>query len=209
MNGITPAQTQTTQSAQGTNAASGGRKLNDTTAAYLTELKQKHPDVNITIASFANEKQFDSYIFGCSGNNNLVIAPNILDKMATDPAAAAKYERVFSDLKDLDKYMKEYEKNDNAIVYASGAKIDQNGKVSFWGISGDREPRINPGTVFKDKIQKQIAETQEKDRVDKSQDKKRLEKAESTQKLLEQISASAQGVVPTAASGENVLDIRV
>lgn len=210
MNGITSAaQAQPMQNTQTSKAVSGGRGLNDTTAAYLAELKQKHPDVNITIASFANEKQFDSYIFGCSGNNNLVIAPNILDKMATDPAAAEKYERVFSDLKDLDKYMTEYEKNNNAIVYASGAKIDSNGKVSFWGIGGDREPRENPGTVFKEKIQKQITEMREKDRTDKAQDKKRLEKAESLQKLMEQIGASARPAAPTAASGESALDIRV
>ena len=61
---------------------------------YLNGLKEKYPDVNITVADFKNGKQEDAYIFGSSGGNNIVIASNIIEKMASDPAAAMAFARV-------------------------------------------------------------------------------------------------------------------
>ena len=37
------------------------------TQEYLNELKEKYPDVNITVADFNREKQSDAYMLGTKG----------------------------------------------------------------------------------------------------------------------------------------------
>lgn len=55
-------------------------------------------------------------------------------------------------------------------LLASGTVIDKNGKVSYWCIGKKKEAVENPGTVYKEKVQKQLEE--------KRAEKKEKEKAE-------------------------------
>ena len=74
--------------------ANGSSTLNVDSQAYLNSLKEKYPDVNITVADFKNGKQEDAYMLGSRGYNNIAVSSSIVEKMAKDPAAAAKYEKV-------------------------------------------------------------------------------------------------------------------
>ncbi len=81
-------------------------ELNRTTQDYLSELKQKYPDVNITVADFSNLEQRKAYMFSCSGSNNIAISSNIIEKMASDPETAAKYEKVIAEVPGLGENLK-------------------------------------------------------------------------------------------------------
>ena len=180
--------------AAATNAASakGSSEANRTTQEYLTELKQKYPDVNITVADFSNIEQRKSYMFSCSGYSNVAISSKIIEKMASDPAIAAKYEKVIADApKQGEDFKKRCEAN-NTILYACGTVIDKDGKVTYWGIGGDKEPRENPGTVYKEKVQKQLAEKREKKKKEEKLKEKRLEQAETAEQLLEKMKAASK-----------------
>ena len=142
-----------------------------TTQDYLNNLRKKYSDVNITVVDFKSEKQELSYMFGCNGGNNLAISSSIIAKMANDPAVAAKYEKVIADIPNHGKEVKEkIESEPGCKVYASGVKIDKDGKVTYWIVGG--KSGEGPGT--KEKMQKMLEE--------KRAEKKKQEKAETARK---------------------------
>ena len=173
----------------GTKGSSG---LSETAQDYLSELRQKYPDVNITVADFSNLEQRKAYMFSCSGYNNVAISSKIVERMASDPATAAKYEKVIAETPEQgEKFVKDCEAR-NTVVYAQGVVIDKDGKVTYWAIGGDKEPRENPGTVFKEKIQKQLEEKRAKKKEEEKLKEKRLEQAETAERLLEKLKAGSQ-----------------
>ena len=78
--------------------AKGSSGLSETAQSYLSDLKQKYSDVNITVADFNSEKQSDAYMLGSRGYNNVAISASVVERMATDPQTAEKYEKVVSDM---------------------------------------------------------------------------------------------------------------
>ncbi|MCI8710599.1 MAG: hypothetical protein HFG98_13990, partial [Dorea sp.] len=63
--------------------ANGSNTLNGDSQAYLNSLKEKYPDVNITVADFKNGKQEDAYMLGSRGYNNIAVSSSIVEKMAS------------------------------------------------------------------------------------------------------------------------------
>ena len=174
----------------------GSSELNRTTQDYLNELKQKYPDVNITVADFSNLEQRKAYMFSCSGYNNIAISSNIIEKMASDPEAAAKYEKVIAEVPGFgEKFKKEIEAAGGEQI-ACGTVIDKNGKVTYWGIS-KAKPVENPGTVYKEKMQKQLEEKRAKKKEEEKLQEKRLEQAETAEQLLEKLKADDIAVTAT------------
>ena len=166
-----------------------------TTDEYLSALRKKYPNVNITVADFSNIAQRKSYMFGCSGCNNIAISSSILEKMASDPATAAKYEKTIAEVPDLgERFKKEIEAMGGEQI-ACGTVIDKTGKITYWGIS-KAKPVENPGTVYKEKVQKQLKEKHEekikqekeeknkKKEIQEKQQEIRMAKADSEEELL-------------------------
>ena len=167
--------------------ANGSSSLNGDSQAYLNSLKEKYPDVNITVADFKNGKQEDAYMLGSRGYNNIAVSSSIVEKMASDPAVAAKYEKVFAEMSDNSERIEKFARENNDEILSAGALIDKNGKVSYWMVGRSRDTMENPGTVYKEKVQKQIAEKRAKKKEEEALKEKKLAKAESVEKLMEQI----------------------
>lgn len=160
-----------------TNDANSTETVNQSSKDYLNNLRQKYSDVNITVVDFKSEKQELNYMLGCSGGNNLAISQSVIDKMAKDPAVAAKYEKVIADIPDTAKEMKELtESRPGSKLIASGVKVDKDGNITYWGVSS----RIGEGPGTKEKMQKMLEEK----RVEKRKQQK-LEAAKQ-EKLREQ-----------------------
>ncbi|MBD5549277.1 MAG: hypothetical protein HDQ97_18140 [Lachnospiraceae bacterium] len=171
-----------TYAADRTNGSSGASgNMQD----YLKGLKEKYPDVNITVADFKNGKQEDAYMLGSRGYNNVAISASIVEKMSKDPAAAVKYEKVISDMTGNADRIEKFAKENNDEILGAGVVIDKNGKVSYWMVGRSKDKIENPGTVYKQKVQKQIEEKRAKKKEEEALKKKRLEKAETLEKLLE------------------------
>ena len=167
--------------------ANGSSSLNGDSQAYLNSLKERYPDVNITVADFKNGKQEDAYMLGSRGYNNIAVSSSIVEKMASDPAVAAKYEKVFAEMSDNSERIEKFARENNDEILSAGALIDKNGKVSYWMVGRSRDTMENPGTVYKEKVQKQIAEKRAKKKEEEALKEKKLAKAESVEKLMEQI----------------------
>ena len=176
-----------------TNTYAAGRANESSTTSstqnYLKELKEKYPGVNITVADFNSEKQSDAYMLGSRGYNNIAVSSSIIEKMASDPAAAAKYEKVFAEMSGNAGRVEKFARENNDEILGAGAVIDKNGKISYWMVGRSKDKMENPGTVYKDKIQKQIAEKRAKRKEEEEFQEKKLAKAESLEKMLEKMKA--------------------
>ena len=190
--------------------ANGSSSLNGDSQAYLNSLKEKYPDVNITVADFKNGKQEDAYMLGNSGYNNIAVSSSIVEKMASDPAAAAKYEKVFAEMSGNSERIEKFARENNDEILGAGALIDKNGKVSYWMVGRSRDTMENPGTVYKEKVQKQIAEKRAKKKEEENLKEKKLAKAESVEKLMEQAKAESSQPVKVQEEGKGAkLDLTI
>ena len=172
-----------------TNTSVAGRANESSTQTYLKELKEKYPGVNITVADFNSEKQSDAYMLGSRGYNNIAVSSGIIEKMASDPAAAAKYEKVFAEMSGNAERVEKFARENNDEILGAGAVIDKNGKISYWMVGRSKDKMENPGTVYKEKIHKQIAEKRAKRKEEEEFQEKKLAKAESLEKMLEKMKA--------------------
>ena len=190
--------------------ANGSSSLNGDSQAYLNSLKEKYPDVNITVADFKNGKQEDAYMLGSRGYNNIAVSSSIVEKMAKDPAAAAKYEKVFAEMSGNSERIEKFARENNDEILSAGALIDKNGKVSYWMVGRSRDTMENPGTVYKEKVQKQIAEKRAKKKEEENLKEKKLAKAESVEKLMEQAKAESSQPVKVQEEGKGAkLDLTI
>ena len=190
--------------------ANGSSTLNGDSQAYLNSLKEKYPDVNITVADFKNGKQEDAYMLGSRGYNNIAVSSSIVEKMASDPAVAAKYEKVFAEMSGNSERIEKFARENNDEILSAGALIDKNGKVSYWMVGRSRNTMENPGTVYKEKVQKQIAEKRAKKKEEEALKEKKLAKAESVEKLMEQIKAGTSQPVKLQEEGKGAqLDLTI
>ena len=188
----------------------GNSSLNGDSQAYLNSLKEKYPDVNITVVDFKNGKQEDAYMLGSRGYNNTAVSPGIVEKMAKDPAAAAKYEKVFAEMSGNSERIEKFARENNEEILSVGALIDKNGKVSYWMVGRSKDTMENPGTVYKEKVQKQIAEKRAKKKEEEALKEKKLAKAESVEKLMEQIKAGTSQPVKVQEEGKGAqLDLTI
>lgn len=190
--------------------ANGSSSLNGDSQAYLNSLKEKYPDVSITVADFKNGKQEDSYMLGSRGYNNIAVSSSIIEKMASDPAAAAKYEKVFAEMSGNSERIEKFARENNDEILSAGALIDKNGKVSYWMVGRSKDTMENPGTVYKEKVQKQIEEKRAKKKEEEAIKEKKLAKAESVEKLMEQIKAGTSQSVKVQEEGKGAqLDLTI
>ena len=190
--------------------ANGNSSLNGDSQAYLNSLKEKYPDVSITVADFKNGKQEDSYMLGSRGYNNIAVSSSIIEKMASDPAAAAKYEKIFAEMSGNSERVEKFAKENNQEILGAGAIIDKNGEVSYWMAGRSKDTMENPGTVYKEKVQKQIAEKRAKKKEEEAIKEKKLAKAESVEKLMEQIKAGISRPVKVQEEGKGAqLDLTI
>ena len=190
--------------------ANGSSTLNGDSRAYLNSLKEKYPDVNITVADFKNGKQEDAYMFGSSGGNNIVIASNIIEQMASAPAAAAKYEKYIAEVPESAKIMKDgIEAHGNEMV-ACGTAIDKNGKVTYWSISRHKPSKESQSVSYKKTLQEQLEEKRAKKKEEEALKEKKLAKAESVEKLMEQIKAGTSQPAKMQEEGKGAqLDLTI
>lgn len=153
------------------------------TQSYMDELQKDNPGVNISIGKIS-DSQFRKYAMSKIGTyNSVLIASNVAERMAQDPAYAAKYERAIKQLpKDTETMRKNTDSNDGVTetkLLATGMIIDENGEIAYWAV-------VYSGPTTKE-LQK---EREEKIAENKEENKKQqihIEKAKTEAELLEKI----------------------
>ena len=167
------------------NDANSTETVSQSSKDYLNNLRQKYSDVNITVVDFKSEKQELNYMLGCSGGNNLAISQSVIDKMAKDPAVAAKYEKIISEIPGLEEETKAEVEATGGKYIASGVCVDKDGKVTYW-IVGSKSGE-GPGT--KEKMQKMLEEKRVEKRKQQKLEAAKKEKLEEQERLEEKRAA--------------------
>lgn len=105
---------------------------------YTEYLKLKY--VNVMIKSVdKDQKSMDTLGAGTCGTGNIVIAPNILDKMVNDPEKAAYYEKKIQYLFDSLPMHEAQLATGGFEIHSRGMVIHPDGTVTYY-ISGDLTP---------------------------------------------------------------------
>lgn len=140
-----PRKTGKTGSLSGTEKAKGtqGAEKADISKAdaYREYLKEKFGCVLAVKNVGKDQKSFDALGAGTAGTGNVVIAPNILEKMTNDSEKAAYYEEKIQHYFDsLPRYQAELSAMGHEI-HSSGIVIHEDGTVTHY-ICGDLKPEV-------------------------------------------------------------------
>ena len=155
--------------------------VKQTSQDYLKSLKEKYPDVNITVGKGTTAKNFKNYMLGSSGTNNIYIEDNILRKMASDPKVASKYEKVIGDVVKNGEECKKAIENQGHQCLACGTQIDGNGRVTYWSVGYNPNAEKHNAEI---RAERQKSEQKVKDRIEASREyrKEQAEKIEENHK---------------------------
>ena len=200
-------QTKETKSANEAAKASETRKTESAqqnTQDYLKSLKEKYPDVNITVGKGTTAKSFMNYMLGSSGTNNIYIEDNILQKMASDPEVASKYEKVIGNVvKDGEEIKKGIESHGHQCL-ACGTQIDGNGRVSYWGVSYNPNAGKHNAEI---RAERQKSEQKIKDSIEASRQKRKEQSERIEEKQAERRAEEKEQKKLLLAKGDSVDDV--
>lgn len=121
--------------------------------AYTKYLKSRFGNVMIQDVG-KDQKSMDALGTNTSGHNNVVIAPNILEKMATDPKKAAYYEnKIQIGLDGFQKCQAELSLMGHEI-HSYGVVVHSDGTVHTY-VCGDLKPEVRAKIEAKIKVEQE------------------------------------------------------
>lgn len=129
--------------------------------AYQKYLEQKYGSITVRSVG-SDQRSMDGLGTGTYGMNNIVIAPEILEKMANDPQKAAHYEKIIDDFFASQPMVKAQMAAGGFEIQSYGVVIHPDGTANYY-VCGDVSPEK------KAKIEAQMkAEDEEKGKKKKA-----------------------------------------
>lgn len=117
----------------------------------MNYLKENYKHINFSFVSFDNNSQIGQYGSTKKGNNNVTISPELLEKMSTDEDVKNHVENI---LRHLSSYQKSAQTGaflkDKELV-SMGLVIDDDGKVSMWTATKERDKEKIYPTYWRDR----------------------------------------------------------
>lgn len=123
-----------TQQLQKTGEAADTSKVE----AYQKYLEQKYGSVTVRSVG-SDQRSMDGLGTGTYGMNNIVIAPEILEKMANDPQKAAHYEKIIDDFFASQPMVKAQMAAGGFEIQSYGVVIHPDGTANYY-VCGDVSP---------------------------------------------------------------------
>lgn len=166
-------------------------KLSETAQNYLEKLKEKYPDMDFIISDFSSDEEADSLLAKGKGKYNVLITPDLLERMAADENVAAEYEGIIEQSVSDIETAKEKLGEDADMVESYGITVNADGEVSIRarlieGMLGDGEDRTVKATTIDELLGKlnEIREAQAEKLAEIRA--KRTEKAEKAEEKKEE-----------------------
>ena len=171
---------------------------------YLTELNKRPSSLNIMVGGVNRNYRSGNY----PDKVDVMIAPSILTKMASDPKEAQKYEKMLSDIPMCEKWANSAIKGitGNEVKYRQ-VWIDENGNMGSFSISGpskkqqkiDAQRKENEQKTFEERLEK----AREKSKEKAAQLEERIEKRKAASYKAKKLLAEK---LENAGNGEIYLD---
>ena len=105
--------------------------LSEKAQDYLEKLKKKYGNMDFIIADYSTDEEADRLLSKGKGEYNVLITPDLLEKMAADESAAAEYEAKIDESVDNIKAIEEGLGDDADMIDKIGITIDSDGNVSL------------------------------------------------------------------------------
>lgn len=117
---------------------------------YLGKLKEMYPDYDFIIADYETDEDASRLLSRGKGEINVLITPDLLEKMATDETTRAKYENIIAGAADQFDEIKENLTDDaKSMVKSLGITIDSDGNVNFFAKLFGKERDEDGGKTIK------------------------------------------------------------
>lgn len=105
--------------------------LSKTAQDYLEKLRKKYGNMDFIVADFSSDEEADKLLGKGKGEYNVLITPDLLEKMAADESVAAEYEGLIDQSVESIDGIKEGLGEDADMVEKYGVTIDRDGNVSL------------------------------------------------------------------------------
>ncbi|MDE7416381.1 MAG: hypothetical protein K2N44_08775 [Lachnospiraceae bacterium] len=164
------------------NGVQEGIELSDAAKNLLAELREKYGDMEFAVAQWSTDEEQDYYASLSDKAYSVLINPELLEKMATDPAAREEYEAIISGAGDKFDTLKEELGEDADKVKGFSITMDKDGSVSYAvKLLKDME---ESSRVDKKTEQERIEEKRaEKKKAEKERQEKVVQKKQETEKV--------------------------
>lgn len=106
-------------------------QLSETAQNYLEKLKKKYGNMDFIIADYSTDEEADRLLSKGKGEYNVLITPDLLEKMAADESVAAEYEARLEESVENIKAVEEGLGDDADMIDKIGITIDSEGNVSL------------------------------------------------------------------------------
>ena len=112
-------------------AGEKAQELSKTAQDYLAKLKKENPNLDFIISDYSTDEEADALLAKGKGEYNVLITPDLLEKMAADEEVAAEYEGIIhSSIADI-KSAKEQLADDADMVEKFGVSVNSDGEVTY------------------------------------------------------------------------------
>lgn len=169
------------------NGVQEGIELSDAAKNLLAELREKYGDMDFAVAQWSSDDEQEYYAGLTDKEYSVLINPELLEKMATDPAAREEYEAIISGAGDKFDTLKEELGEDADKVKGFSITMDKDGSVSYAvKLLKDMEESSRTGNkTEQERIEEKRAEKKkaEKDKAEKEQEERVVQKKQETEKV--------------------------
>ena len=162
-----------------------GIELSDSAKNLLAELREKYGNMDIAVAEWSTDEEQDHYASLATKDYSVLINPELLEKMASDPSAREEYEAILSGVGEKYDTLKEELGEDADKIEGFTITLDKDGKVSY------------AVKLLKDMTENSKAEEKRQERLEekraekKKAEKEQLEKVTQKKKETEKIQADS------------------
>ncbi|MGN0588389.1 MAG: DUF6033 family protein, partial [Ruminiclostridium sp.] len=106
-------------------------KISKAAQDYLKKLKDKYPDMDFIISDYSSDEEADSLLAKGKGKYNVLITPDLLERMAADESVAAEYEgKIEQSVQDIET-VKEELGEDADMIKSFNITVSSDGEVSI------------------------------------------------------------------------------
>ncbi len=193
-------------------------KLSQTAQDYLAKLKKENPNLDFIISDYSTDEEADALLAQGKGEYNVLITPDLLEKMAADEEVAAEYEGIIhSSIADI-KGAKEELAEDADMVEKFGVSVNSDGEITYHaslieGLTGDDDTNTVKASTIEELLEKlnKVKESQaeklaeirakkaeEADKAEKATAEEETTEAEAAAKAAAEVTKLATSIIESA-----------
>lgn len=169
------------------NGVQEGIELSDAARDLLAELREKYGDMDFAVAQWSSDEEQEYYAGLSDKAYSVLINPELLEKMATDPDAREEYEAIISGADDKFDTLKEELGEDADKVQGFSITMDKDGSVSYAVklLKDMEESARTDKKTEQERIAEKRAENKkaEKEKSEKEQQERVVQKKRETEKV--------------------------